>query len=404
MRTGLSYDEALAASLAAGRRLDSERVPLADACGRIAAAAVQAPFALPGFDNAAMDGYAVRAADLAQAAGEGLPVTGTILAGDTHEYLLAPHTAMGIMTGAPLPRGADTVVVQEQARREGDRVWLPAAVRPGANVRPADDDWAAGATILAVGELLTPARVAVLSGFGLSGVEVVRRPCVAILTTGDELVPPGRPRGHGQRHDSNGPLLAGCTMAAGARVLAVRHCGDDPDALVRQMQALSADADLLLTCGGVSMGAADFLPNALGRIGEVYYWKVRMKPGMPVLFGRIGHTYVFALPGNPVSAGVTFQVLALPLLWRLLGRAPAPSLRVRPATPWRKTHARLEFLRVTLAQDAEGCWRATPVPHQGSGALGMLAAAHALVRLDEGEREYGPDDVLEAQWLPGAGA
>lgn len=402
MRTRLSYDEALAATLADAERLGGERVDLAAACGRVAATDAGAPFDLPGFANSAMDGYAVRGADLQRAAEAGLPVTATILAGDTRMHALEAGTAMAIMTGAPMPHGADTVVIQEQARHEQGRVWLPADARVGGNVRAADDDCAAGMPILSAGEVLTPARLALLAAFGHSQVDVVRRPRVAVLTTGDELVAAGRPLGHGQRHDSNGLLLATLLVAAGAEVLAVDHCGDDPATLARSLRRLSRpDVDLVLTSGGVSAGQADHLPATIEALGEVYYWKIRMKPGMPALHGRIGRARVFALPGNPVSVGVTFQVLVRPLIDRLLGRLdPRPStIRARLASDWDKRHPRLEFLRCVLRQDEQGIWWATPLSHQGSGALSMLALADALIRLEDGERRYRAGDPVAAQWL-----
>lgn len=404
MRTRLSYDEALAVALDDSGRLQAEAVHLSVACGRVAAANMTAPFALPGFANSAMDGFAVRGVDLAIAARDGLPVSATVLAGDTAQYTLLPGTAMAIMTGAPMPHGADTVVIREQARCEGGRVWLPGDARVGGNVRPADDDCRADEPVLAAGEVLTPARVALLASFGLTTVEVVRQPRVAILTTGDELVAPGCPLGFGQRYDSNGPLLAGLVAAAGARVIFIEHCGDDPAALSDTLRRLSeSDIDLLITCGGVSAGEADHLPGVIAELGEVIFWKLRMKPGMPALYGRIGDAQVFALPGNPVSVGVTFEVLVRPVIDRLLGRpevGPTP-FRARLSCDWNKHHPRLEFVRCTLSPDAAGTWAATPLAHQGSGALSALAAADALIRLDEGPREYRAGDLVQMQWLSG---
>lgn len=402
MRTRLSFDEAQGLVLSDVLRLPGETIALDAALGRIVDVDMYARFALPGFANAAMDGYALSAADLERAAIQGLPVSGTILAGDTREYVLRDGSAFAIMTGAPMPLGADTVVIQEQARREGDQVWLPADARPGANVRPADDDCAEGARVAAAGETLTPARIAVLASAGFPEVDVVRRPRVAVLATGDELVPPERPLGHGQRYDSNGPLLRGLVTDAGADIVEVRCCGDCPEQLRRALQDFVArEVDLILTCGGVSAGAADHLPATIAAVGEIVFWKVRMKPGMPVLYGRIGTTRVLALPGNPVSVGVTFELLARPLLDRLLGRSSAATFPVRMAVGLRKNHARMEFLRVTLENDKEGRWLATPLEHQGSGALTSLASAQALVRLEEGQREYQPGDVVQASRLPG---
>lgn len=402
MQSRIAYHEALdIAREAAARPITIERVPLSAAAGRIAAQAIQAPFAVPGFASSAMDGYAMRASELPTTGERSFRIAARILAGDTRTLVLAPGEAAAIMTGAPLPAGADTVVIQEHARCDGEIVWLPAGTSPGANVRDADDDCADGAPVLAAGAVLTPARLGVLAGFGFEHVAVARKPRVAVLATGDELVPAGVARAFGQRYDSNGVLLAALATEAGGEIVARERIGDDPAALEQALLRLSAQADMVLTSGGVSAGVADHLPALFESLGEVLFWKVRMKPGMPVLCARLGGVLAFALPGNPVSAAVTFQMLARPALETMLGRTQPRAARwtARLATPWSKTHARLEFLRVRLRVDEDAVVWALPHERQGSGILSVLADSDALAVLPEGERDYAAGDRVELQPL-----
>ncbi len=388
----IDYATALARALALVGRQQAEVVPLAEAAGRISAVEVLAPMDLPGFANAAMDGYAVRAGDLA--AVSELPVADTILAGDTARYRLPPATAMAIMTGAPMPAGADTVVIRENTERRDGTVRINGDVVVGANVRPGDDDCVAGTCVLAAGQSLDAGVIAWLAALGITSVSVVRRPRVAILVTGDELVPGGQPLAFGQRYESNGALLRELALDAGAEVLTVAAVGDDPAQLRRRLAELAGGADLLLTSGGVSAGDADHLPAAIADLGETVFHKVGIKPGMPVLCGRIGATVVMALPGNPVSVGVTFLMLVRPLLDKLLGRVSPDDIesRARLASGWHKRHQRLEFLRVRLWLDVDGMLVAEPFRHQGSGALSVLAQSDGLAILAEPAHEYLPGD------------
>lgn len=400
-RMHIAYVEALAISRSIARRLPTERLPLTDALGRVAASNLTAPFALPGFVNSAMDGYAIRGADVAMHGEKAFRVSGQILAGQSPPKAIGKDEAVAIMTGAPLPAGADTVVIREVARVDGQTVWLPSSVSAGANVRQADDDCAAGASILVAGEVLGAPRLALLAAFGLETVEVSRRPRVAVLVTGDELVAAGGALGPGLRYDSNGTLLSMLARSAGADVVRCEHCADDPDALRGAIGRLSQEADVLLTSGGVSAGVADHLPDVIGTLGQVHFWKARIKPGMPVLCASIGTCLVFALPGNPVSSGITFQVLARPALDTLQGRVTPHGLiaRARLSAAWRKTHARMEFLRVMLQSNANGELLATPLIHQGSGALSRLADAQAVAILPEGERDYAVGDVVDIEGI-----
>lgn len=408
MTPAIGFDQGLALALALGqaRAMAPETVGLAAAFGRIAASDVRAGFDLPGFPGSAMDGYAVAGNELPARGERRFALAGTVLAGGAATTPLAAGQAMAVMTGAPLPAGADTVVIREHARVDGDGVWLPAGAAIGEHVRTATDDCARGTTVLSAGQTLTPARVALLAALGLDTVAVARRPRVAVLVTGDELAAGTGAPAPGLRHDSNGPLLAGLVAAAGAELVALRRCGDAPAALRAALLELAGQADLVASTGGISAGIADHLPDQLEGIASTVFRKLRMKPGMPVLLAQRDDTVFFALPGNPVSAGVCFHVLVAPLLARMLGRSEPQGLRAtaRLTAAWSKRHARLEFLRVALAVDPDGRLQATPQARQGSGVLSMLAAATGLARLEEGERHYPagaqvPVQGIAAPWL-----
>lgn len=399
MSVGLGYDEGLALALAIGRSrpMASETLPLAQAAGRIAAGEIRAGFDLPGFVGSAMDGFAVAASDLPAAGERRFPLAGTVLAGAAAPAALPPGQAMAIMTGAPMPAGADTVVIREHARVDGAAVWLPAGSVAGAHVRAGDDDCARSTQVVAAGQVLAPARLALLAALGLDRVAVARRPRVAVLVTGDELVSGTGLPGPGLRHDSNGPMLAALVAAAGAELVLRTSSRDDPPALRAAVLDLAGRSDLVLCTGGISAGVADHLPQQIDAVARIVFRKLRMKPGMPVLLAQREDALIFALPGNPVSAGVCFHVLVAPLLAAMLGRTGPQRLqaRARLASAWHKRHARLEFLRAWLDVDADGQLRATPQPRQGSGMLSMLAAADGLVRLEEGERDYPAGTLVD---------
>ena len=399
LKTSIGYEEALALALATARTVETETIALDDALGRVAAAGMTAPFDLPGFANSAMDGYAVRGADLpAVPVGEtAFVLRGQLLAGDVTTRPLRAGEAVAIMTGAMMPPGADTVVIREHTRVDGDRVYLRTGTRVGANVRAHDDDVSAGQAVLARGERLSPARLAVLASFGLREITVHRRVRAAVLTTGDELVAPGQPLPPGHRYDSNGILLANLLAGAGVDCVARDTCKDDPQQLHAMLARLSSQADIVLTSGGVSAGVADHLPQVISAFGSIMFWKVRMKPGMPVLCAQLGSSLVFGLPGNPVSAGVVFRTLVQPVLDVLAGAEPASRNEgwAVLSQPWSKTHGRLEFLRVRVECASDCTWQATPLPHQGSGALSRLADANALAILPEGAREWRAGEQVE---------
>ena len=398
----ISLDEARAIvqALAASRARPTEPIVAESAAGRILAQPLRAPHALPAFANSAMDGYALRAVDLPPTGERALRLIGRQLAGTAPAPAVAPGTCVRITTGAPLPSGADTVVIQERVRLEGDAVIVGAGTDAGANVRAVGEDFAAEAEVLAAGRVLDPGALALLAGFGVVTVAVHRRPRVAILTTGDELVPAAAVPGFGQLRDSNGPMLAALVAASGAEVVAVRHVGDDAQATEQALRALAAIADVLLTSGGASVGDADLLPQLAQRHGRVHFWKVRIKPGMPVLAAEIESALWFALPGNPVSAAATFLTLVRPVLQRLAGREPPPMLRAALVHTVHKRHERAELLRGSLDCGTDARLRFSAHARQGSAQLSGLAAANSLGLIPEDARELATGSVIEVLPLP----
>jgi molybdopterin molybdotransferase len=308
-----------------------------------------------------------------------------------------------ITTGAPMPEGADTVVMKEHTRVDGERVTIRAGTQSGANVRPAGEDYRRGDQALRRGVRLLPAHLGVLASFGLTTITVALQPRAMLITTGDELVAPGRPLGFGQIHDSNSHSLAGLLEQHGVCVLRHERVRDEPELLRDALVRAGRDADLVVSSGGVSAGEADYLPALIAAAGKVHFWKVRIKPGMPFLFGEIGGAFAFALPGNPVSGIAIFLTLLSPGIDALTGAAYSRTvLRARLARPIDKRHARAEFQRARLACDEHGVLHATAFPRQGSGMLRGVADANALIVLDEGERAYAAGELVDVLLVPGA--
>jgi molybdopterin molybdotransferase len=402
--TGLSVDEARTriVEIAAKRALPDEKVMLEAAVGRILRTDARAPQDVPAFVNSAMDGFAVRAADL-PASGEGrFRLIGQVLAGGDKAPDVVADTCVRITTGAPLPRGADTVVIKENTRSDGELMAIAAGTPPGANVRPAGEDYRAGDLALKRGASLTPASLGVLASFGVVSVNVARRPRAVLFTTGDELTPPGEPLGFGGIYDSNRFSLSGLLLYHGVELLRHERLRDDPAQLREAMRRAGEDADIIVSSGGVSAGEADFLPRLLAEIGEVFFWKVRMRPGMPFLFGQVGRSLMFALPGNPVSGIATFLSLVKPALDTMSGATkPRTSLHARLRHPILKRHPRTEFQRAQIECDAQGTLWAQALEKQGSGMLRGVAEADTLIVLAESVREFAAGDVVELLPLPG---
>ena len=381
-----SVDEHLAAVLDGVEPLEAVDLPLLDSIGLTLASDVVAPWPLPSFDNSSMDGYAVRAADIASASPDApvvLPVLGDVAAGGTGSTEVGPGTALRIMTGAPMPSGADTVVPVESTDGGTGSVGITAPVAVGRYLRRAGEDVAAGTVVQRVGDVVTERSVAVLASVGCAHVSVVRRPHVVVVSTGDELVEVGRPLEHGQIVDSNGLMLVALARAAGASAWRTPHAHDDDAALRGVLDAALRSADVIVTSGGVSMGAYDTVKALLGPTGEVEFVKVAQHPGMPQGSGRLGarHIPIVTLPGNPVSSFVSFELYVRPLVRRLLGRAEL-TRATEPAVllePLDSPAGKAQYARAVLEVSADGSRRVRPVGGQGSHVMGGLALAQALV-------------------------
>jgi molybdopterin molybdotransferase len=375
--------------------LESERVALGDALGRVLAEAVSAPFDVPGYDNSAMDGYALRAGD--SAAGARLRLVGESRAGAPAGRALGAGEACAISTGAAIPEGADAVIRVEDTRRDGEQVELANAVAVGANVRRAGEDTRSGELVLAAGVRLGPAELGVLAELGCATIAAGRRPRVAVVTTGDELVAVGEPLGYGEVHNSGAVVMPALVERAGGVTVSSEHVGDEPGR-VREALARALEADAVVVCGGMSVGEHDHVKRALEELGvERRFAGVALKPGRPTLFGTRGRTLVFGLPGNPVSSLVTFLLFARPALALLAGEQPRRvSAHATLAEPVARERGRVQAVRCTL-ELRDGGWSARTTGPQGSHVLtSMLAAeAFALIPAGEGPLEAGARVAIE---------
>ncbi|MBN8713654.1 MAG: molybdopterin molybdotransferase MoeA [Xanthomonadales bacterium] len=367
-----------------------EQVPLRAALGRILGAGILARLDVPAHTNSAMDGYAVRVADLPATGGVSLALVGESFAGHPFADEVGPGQCVRIMTGAVLPRGADTVVIQEDVVAEGALVRMGAGHRRGQHVRHAGEDLAAGATVLVAGRRVGAADLGLLASIGVAEVTVRRRLRVAFFSTGDELRSLGEPLGEGDIYDSNRYTLYGLLTRFGAEVIDLGVVRDEPVALREAFARAGAAADVVLTSGGVSVGAADHVRDVLAEAGEVDFWKINMKPGKPVAFGRLhAGAAFFGLPGNPVSAMVTFLQVVRPALDHMAGATAQPPLvlTARAGEPLEKGGRRREFQRGLLASGDDGELVVRPAAPQGSGILRSMSAANCFIVLPE---EGGP--------------
>ncbi|OGT54848.1 MAG: molybdopterin molybdenumtransferase MoeA [Gammaproteobacteria bacterium RIFCSPHIGHO2_12_FULL_63_22] len=395
--TRISFAEAgeILERVAAASQLGIEKIALSQCLGRVLAIDVISTLALPGFDNSAMDGFALRSAD-AVAGGVALLIVGEQFAGASLDLHVDAGQCVRITTGAPLPTGADAVVMKEDTVLEGDRIVVGKPIRPGQHVRRAGEDVSPGDKVLSRGQVLSPAALSLAASIGLPELDVHRRPTVAVFTSGDELKPPGQALQPGEIHDSNRVLLQTLLRADGYEPVAWPVLPDDPARIAAALTDAAFSFDVVITCGGVSAGEKDFLPAMLARLGEVYFWKVRMRPGMPVLVGRLGSAHLVCLPGNPVSVFATYLTLARRFLDRLQARAtPRTRLVASLSSPLEKTHDRLEFLRGSLACNASGQLQVAPNPADGSHRLRAVADSNCLIVLPEGAARWEIGSLLE---------
>ena len=366
------------------------------AVGLVLAAPVVAAEVVPPFDNTAVDGYAVRAADVASVPVE-LRVVGELAAGAAPTVAVGAGEAIRIMTGAPMPEGADAVVMVEDSERVGDHaVRLTRSVPPGAAIRGAGDDVRIGDELFAAGTTITPAVAAVLASVNASRVQVYRRARVAVLSTGDELVDDGSPLALGQIRESNKTMLAALLVEAGCDVVDLGVVRDDEAELERVLRAVAADCDAIVSSGGVSMGDYDVVKAVLGRIAEMHWMQIAIKPAKPFAFGRLDGTPIFGLPGNPVSSLVSFELLARPALRRMMGhrRLTRASLVAVTDVPFdRQTDGKVHFVRVNGEFGDDGRYHVRPVGAQGSHQLAATALADAMAVVPDGDGLSAGADV-----------
>ncbi|AXK64921.1 gephyrin-like molybdotransferase Glp [Burkholderia sp. IDO3] len=392
-----------------------DTVSLHDALDRVLAADVNAPFDIPAYDNSAMDGYAFAGSASASASPGDVTLTiaGTAFAGHPFDGAVAAGACIRIMTGAPMPAGCDTVIPQERVRVDGDVVRFAAhdAAR-GANCRKAGEDLARGACALAAGRILRPSDLGLLASFGLTEVTVRRRVRVAVFSTGDELREPGEPLGRGTLYDSNRGMLVAMLERLHIDAVDLGIVRDDPAALERALSdAVAAQADAVITSGGMSVGEADFTRDVMARLGDVTFASLALRPGRPLACGTLsraadgaGHVLFFGLPGNPVASAVTFYAIVRPALLTLAGaHAAAPAMYTALSTQaLKKRPGRTEYLRAIATRSANGQWHVAPAGSQSSASLSGLAAANCFIVLghDTAAVDAGaPVDILPLDGL-----
>ncbi len=419
----ISVEEARARILARFAPLEAVAAPLHEALGQVLARDAVAGFDVPPLANTSMDGYAVRAADTAGASPSSprrLRAVGYLPAGSVYGGEVGPGEAVRIMTGAPIPAGADAIVPfeetdeEEQAARWEDaprpEVRIDVAARPGANVRPAGEDVRAGETVLAAGTILGPSQIGVLASLGLGSAEVVRRPRVAVLSTGDELLRPGEPRRPGAIYDSNAFSLAAMVREIGGEPRVLGVAGDSVEALTARVREGLRGADLLVTSAGVSRGDFDVVKDVLAREGEIGFWTVRMRPGKPLAFGAfeagegakrrtVPH---LGLPGNPVSAMMTFELFGRPALYAMLGKPDAwerPRVRAVALERIARPDERRFYARAIVERGADGGHRARLTGPQGSGVLTSFALANGIAVVPEEIEAIEPGEECDVMLI-----
>lgn len=412
----LAVDEALERILAAFSRLPAEPIDVADGLGRVLAEDIRATLDLPPFANSSMDGYAVRAADVLNASRNApttLTVIGDIPAGSSPHFTISEGQAARIMTGGPLPTGADTVIPVEQtddapqggkyaerlAAPPPPRIAIFEPGRAGDYVRPVGEDVQAGQVVLREGRVLRAADLGVLVGLGLPRIQVVRRPVVAVLSTGDELLDVNEPLAPGKIRDSNGYTITALVQGLGAQAIRLGIARDTVEDVRAHLQrALDANADLILSTAGVSVGNYDVVKSVVESLGELGFWKVRMRPGKPLAFGHLQNTPFMGLPGNPVSAMISFDVFARPAILKMAGRSLQTATAEAELAHALQSDGRQSYLRVTLERQ-NGKLVARSTGNQSSGVLTSLVNADGLLIVPEGVTEVQAGSRLPVRLL-----
>jgi len=381
---------------------ETERLPVRETLGRVLAEDIVPAIDVPGHDNTAMDGYAVRFADLGP--GETvLQEIGAALAGKAFGGTLGSGQCVRVTTGAVMPAGADTVVVQEVVKVSGAKVTIPPGQKAAQNVRYAGEDLKKGVPVLRPGQLLRPAELGLIASLGIGTVAVRRKLRVAFFSTGDELASIGTTLKEGEVYDSNRYTLHGMLTRLGVEIHDLGVVRDDPALLEAAFTKAAANADAIITTGGVSVGEADFVKPMMAKLGEALFWRIAMRPGRPMAFGRIGNAFLFGLPGNPVAVMVTFYQFVREALLHLSGRTgdcALPMLKVPAAEPLRKVAGRTEYQRGILFRDG-GEWKVKTTGQQGSGVLRSMSEANCYIVLEHERGRVAAGEPVQVQLFEG---
>ncbi len=380
------------------------RLPIRSALNRVLAEDIVSPVNVPAHRNSAMDGWAVRFADLKQDGESTLTEIGASFAGKPFGKAIAPGECVRIMTGGVVPEDADCIVMQERATANGKQIAIAPGQKLGQNLRHAGEDLMAGAIALPKGHPVRPAELGLIASLGIVEVSVYRPLRVAFFSTGDELRSIGSTLGEGQIYDSNRYTLYGMLVKLGCEVYDMGVIADDPVLIENAFAEASKIADVVITSGGVSVGEADFVKQMLNKLGDVLFWKIAMKPGRPLAYGKIGNAHFFGVPGNPVAVMVTFYQFVRDALLVLMGRTniePFPSLKVLCTSPIKKAPGRTEFQRGILSQDAQGNWTVKVTGDQGSGILKSMSDANCFIVLSQAQGSIEPGAMVDVQILEG---
>ena len=377
-----------------------EKLAIRSALGRILDETIISPVDVPSHRNSAMDGFVIRGSEIPPEGEEAeFRCVGAALAGHPFDGDVGSGECIQIMTGAPVPEGLDTVIMQEQAHYDGERIRIGGKPRPGQNVREAGEDLAKGGVVFSPGRKLTPADLGVIASLGIGELRVRRKPVVAFFSTGDELRSIGEPLGEGEIYDSNRYTLHGMLTDLGVDTLDMGVIADNPDDMREAFRTAAENADVIITSGGVSVGEADYIKPVLEELGEITFWKIRMKPGRPLTFGKLGNATFIGLPGNPVAVMVAFYQFALPALrYMMSGERQAPFLlRARAASPIRKRPGRTEFARGIYSISAGGDIEVATTGQQGSGILTSMSYGNCFIILPPSQGSVGVGDDVTIQ-------
>jgi molybdopterin molybdotransferase len=375
-----------------------ETVTVRDSLGRALATNIVSPYNVPAHNNSAMDGFAFRFEDAAKS----LRVIGTAFAGKPFVSVLKAGECVKIMTGGVIPQGANSVEMQERVTLSGESVTINQPVKQGQHVRLTGEDLKIGQTVLAKGHIMKPADLGLIASLGIGEVQVFRQLKVAIFSTGDELVSVGKPLETGQIYDSNRYTLYGMLTRLNVQISDLGNVADDPKLLEKTLLKAAQNNDVVITSGGVSVGEADYMKALLAKHGQVLFWKINMKPGRPLAYGKVGDSHYFGLPGNPVSAMVAFYQFVCEALLTLQGATPKPlpMFKVECTEPIKKATGRTEFQRGILFEE-NGIWKVKPMPNQGSGVLSSMSMANCFIVLDETIGNCEAGEMVNVQLLEG---